>query len=498
MASLVGNWSFRRMGSDQYEGLHEIPGVPPCALMCTESSTISISISNDGFEELQFRSTIKNNTPPSSSTIDEYLQIGKLAFFDIPQCDPPSTITVVHCSPDFKEFSYLVLGPGKEQRSLVHMVMDTTGQGFRADLQMKLPVVREVKLVKYFSRISSNSDISANDTTPTSSLKNAYLACNWIRTSTTSSEVGNVQIEVVESCDLNISETGFTWAEDAQKSRYKQAIPPLKHLKGVCKEGSGQYFAIKVQYMEYSWFVLHRYSEFVCFHSFLLEQLQGKHTFTIPDLPKKTYLGKPTGVALQKRKEALNDYLNALIEEKGFHKVNIVEALYSFLEIPENLGRFIVSVEDDQLSTPYQSPKHKSNASTPGEFPQDVLHACLSQGVHFLKHSRSRFKKKPEKRILKCNTGVTTLYWEDANDDTGTKVKRLHVSDITAVVAAIDTSTKKLSEYYKGKAKAITRDDLTKCFTIVTNSRNLDIQCLNEEDFDNLYSNLKKLIAYSE
>ena len=485
LQNLTGRWDFRKEGSDHYEGLDSIPGVPRIALMSLDASYIEIEISDDAYQELIITTEINRQK------YRRHLQPGKLAYHDFPQSDPPATAAVVHCADRLHEFSYLTMGPGKEQRSLVHLRMDSTGNGFRADLQMLLPMVGELKLVKYFTRISDCQTLDV--------LNFARLSSNWISTITTPTELENITIEIIDTVNLILTENGFDWEDDIKKNKYQGTITPLKCVKDSFKEATVCYFVVQVRFGEHIWYVLHRFSEFVTLHAFIREQIKGGNNSNLdllPEFPKKTLLGKPTGQSLEKRKQSLDDYLSKIILAKGYSKVNVVESLFAFLEVPENLGKYSVSINSN---TRYGD--DQSVASTALGLPQDVLHSKLSVGIEFMKHSRSRFKSKPEKRVLRCDAGVTTLFWGDPNDQAGTSTKSLKVSEIIDVThGMMETPTKDRRGSQVGgsdnlRRKSLNNNYLSLCVSIITIERSLDIQCLNKEDCRLLFDNLRKMIG---
>jgi hypothetical protein len=110
-------------------------------------------------------------------------------------------------------------------------------------------------------------------------------------------------------------------------------------------------FVIKVMLrtlrFRHEWIVGHRYSEFDCLRKFVpvagprspngtpsisAGHSSPSHSNVLPSFPKKT-VGTGSDKLVELRQKALQEYLQCLIDNRGFDDSNLIMALLSFLEV---------------------------------------------------------------------------------------------------------------------------------------------------------------------
>jgi hypothetical protein len=100
----------------------------------------------------------------------------------------------------------------------------------------------------------------------------------------------------------------------------------------------------------------------------------------------------------------------------------------------------------------------------------------------------------PRVRLLRCNPTLTRLYWSDEDAVAlPPEYKSISLSDATEIRKA--TALDPTKPGYCGTAslrRNLKPAEYSVSFTIITPTRNLEIQCLNYEDFSILYTNLTK------
>ena len=481
---LCGVWEFRKEGSDHFEGLREISGVPAIALFSHGMGEfIEISTSPDSLEEICL---MMSSTHNPSTNMTRYFQLGKLSHHDFQGFSQPSAAAIVHCSDAFDEFSFLWMGPAAGQRTLSHLRLDQGGRGFRVDISIDVPGVPSVKLVKYFTAIeTTNRPLRPVRTAP---LELARYSRNWLMTNSEPNELSGVRVVASSCIELELTETGKTFMDTAHAAECGALqLEPLRRHKDKFKSGEvAQFFVLGVKFGDYEWNVLHRFREFESIHAFVEAQVGFNK---LPALPGKS-LFKMGGDSLEHRAKALGEIINTIARQSAFDSVNTSDALFAFLEIPEHSCDEFLSTSSAAYA--YQLAMEGEGGPYSGMLPQDALHARLSPGFEVLKHSRSRFQQKPRPRLLRVDNGVTMLFWSELEADGSSELtsKSLRIKDITAVVKS-DETTKLASNL---RRKSITPSKLTLCFSIVTEERTLDLQCKTEQDFNFLYNNLSAVV----
>lgn len=83
-----------------------------------------------------------------------------------------------------------------------------------------------------------------------------------------------------------------------------------------------------------AWKVWRRYREFDALRLFVETELEGNDEALslLPPFPRKTVI-KVRGKGLDQRREALQAYVQSIIDQSCFQDMNIVDALCSFLEV---------------------------------------------------------------------------------------------------------------------------------------------------------------------
>jgi hypothetical protein len=83
-----------------------------------------------------------------------------------------------------------------------------------------------------------------------------------------------------------------------------------------------------------SWRVWRRYREFDALRLFVESELEGNEEALalLPTFPRKTVI-KVRGRGLDQRREALQGYVQSIIEQACFQNINIVDAFCAFLEV---------------------------------------------------------------------------------------------------------------------------------------------------------------------
>ena len=481
---LSGVWQFRKEGSDHYEGLREISGVPAIALFSHGTGEfVEISTSLDNLEEICLTMSSTHNP---STNITRYLQLGKLTHHEFQSFPQPSAAAIVHCSDAFDEFSFLWMGPAAGQRTLSHLRLDQGGRGFRVDISIDVPGVPPVKLVKYFtSTETSNRPPRAVRTAP---LELARYSRNWLTTNSEPSELAGARVVASSCVELELTETGKTFMDSAHAAECGALqLRPLRRHKDKFRSGEvAQFFVLSVKFGDHEWNVLHRFREFESLHSFVEAQVGFNK---LPALPSKSIF-KLGADSLEHRAKALGEIINTITRQSAYDNVNTSDALFAFLEIPEHSCDEFLSASSAAYA--YQLAMEGEGGPYSSMLPQDALHARLSPGFEVLKHSRSRFQQKPQPRLLRVDNGVTMLFWSELDADGSSELtsKSLRIGDITAVVKSGETA--KLASNLR--RKSITPSKLTLCFSIVTKERTLDLQCKTEEDFNFIYNNLSAVV----
>ncbi len=493
---LRGGWKFSTEGSDASPDLDGVLGIPNIALMCAAGDSLTIDVEGGDVEEISIMGHVGGRRSV------EYHQLGKLNYHDCPKIKSPVASSVVFCNDALDEFSVLSMGPGREQRSLIHFRLDASGNRFRADIQMLLPnFSHQLTLVKYFAR----SDTKHESRFKPIIMQTAAMSRAWLKTNTTPPELARVSVKVSETVDLSITATSFTHTVPAHNAKYSD-VTPLRRIRDTYKPGvAATYYALHVQFEDLPWTVIRRFKEFDALHSFVCSQISGTHT--APVFPGKTLL-KVTGDGLDKRATELGDYMKGLLGALGFGKPNIVEALFAFLEIPEHLGGDlggIGSVRESGVSPGMKVEPYRG--ATMCDLPQDRLHMHLSKGLIFLKHSRSRFASKPQPRLLRCDAGVKILYWgefDTSNPDTldfaaDTVTKSIPIVSIRSVIRGAEPSAGGAGKHIKSGSPNLQRKGLSMkqrelSLSIVTQERSLDLECTNLADFEALFYNLNALV----
>jgi len=465
---LCGTWQFRKEGSDNYDGLSEIPGIPALALFShSKGEFVEISSSMDSLEEVCLKIT-SDHAP--SMNVTRHLQLGKLSYHTFEGMSAPTVACIVHCGDMMDEFSFLWLGPGQNQRVLAHLRLDQTGQGFRVDISIDMPgTVSNIKLVKYFTYVSSHSRSVRG--ARASKLLLAKYSRNWLKTNSEPSELAQTKVDLMGTVDVRLDATGKQFMDSAAAAeRGVLILQPLRRIHDDYKEGDvATYFILKVTYGDYEWKVLHRFREFESVYNFVVGQIGNEVRRQLPPMPPKT-LFKMSGDALMERGKVLLSIVRCVINERAFGVPNVSDAMYSFLEIPEhNTSEFL---SPTAAAYAYEMSEDGLGGRGGSTLPQDALHAKLSSGFEVLKHSRSRFHGKPTKRVLRVDNGVKTLFWSEGDDSsTGDeKSKSLCIADIISVTKG--TESKSQSNVRRKSVSS----NLGLCISISTPERTLDPQ----------------------
>lgn len=134
-----------------------------------------------------------------------------------------------------------------------------------------------------------------------------------------------------------------------------------------------------------SWRTYSRYREFEAFRQFINIELKDSELLSkLPPFPPKA-MGKLRGKALEDRKSALENYLTFLCNVGGYNALNIVDALSSFLEIPEHTEEVSAVPKAQAVLRQQMLGNLPSFDTKPELYPKHVLTSMLSRGLRVIK-----------------------------------------------------------------------------------------------------------------
>eukprot|EP01036_Dinobryon_divergens_P033296 gene33296-43051_t len=553
---MAGSWRLSKLGSDYLPGIDKLQGCPMVLKMKGESAntseTLRISHHRYLISEKDKSSDLTESTETGelvltyskgSSNVNKSYQIGALNFesigneFVIAIVENVFTILDKEGKSILTGFALLRLGPKSGQRSKEFYKLDEEGNGITLNAEIVTVDGYHPKLIRYLERVSGSSpgkgmvasttckricDASfgwdlfefwpsnilssckvsivravkvdaAAAPTPTiagdTSSKQVRIICEtlWQKPATAdSSGVGSTEIDATSGV------VGHPVSKDL-----------FSHSRLTEGETSVTEFIIRVEVGTTVWQVAHRYKDFDMLRQFIL--LQEPFNTQLKELCESKFPGKMIGLsfrhaALLNRVEGLEVYLISMLESARFCRQGSIDALLSFLQIPEQLylaktmSQAAVQTTSAVSVTPGQSSggamslavskaisifstnkETKANAnvtvdatsagasagpvkSTPVQpatvkdnltlsllidsrrNPREILLTRLLHGILVIKHGR---QGNPKKRVLRCDATVTMLMWSAPGPD-AEKRKSLPMGSASGSSDASEASADKL------------------------------------------------------
>lgn len=487
-----------------------------------------------------FRLSISQLTKPMEEILMEqdhngrkknvYYQMGKTSFEEV-TASAVILAAVVHISEQFTELSILRMGPEKGQRSLEQYKVNENGNEIRVEVDHVLPEGQALKLVKRLERVPDTPIETIIFTT-------SNLVNHWaLPQSHSPSTLRTATLRIVDVIQVVTEGTAVrrkvaNLGEDERGSMIRKSSfsgsPPgspspsmrraslmhqnsgvvalhksVRRFKGELSVGETiQLYVIEVSSNSFTWRTYSRYREFEAFRQFILMELKDSDLISkLPPFPPKA-MGKLRGKALEDRKNALENFLSFLCSVGGYNALNVVDALSSFLEIPEHTED-VATVPKAQTVLRQQMLGNLPSFDTKPElFPKHVLTAMLSRGLRVIKFGR---QGKPKERILfnGVDDALAILYWADEEELIEHKARKaigipqgarsLLLRNVREIRRGTDLDPSRSG--YCGTAnlrKYCEPIDYAYCISLIFVDRTFDIQLMSRSDYDGFVPNLIK------
>mmetsp|Transcript_24717 Transcript_24717/g.36438 ORF Transcript_24717/g.36438 Transcript_24717/m.36438 type:complete len:544 (-) Transcript_24717:141-1772(-) len=516
--SLSGCWRLKKKGSDYVPGIDDIAGVPFISQMVDESHKLTITQLSRPMEEFHVVHEVGNKRKQC------YYQLGKINFESITS-SVAILASVVHISPDFKEVSILRMGPDKGQRSLEQYKLHDSGNEIRIEVDHVLPEGQALKLVKRLERIPE-SFVSETIEFSTISVVN-----NWaMPKSHAPSTLRSVRLRIIDCIQViteGVTSRRASVATDPRRSEMDSsppASPTLARSNSSLLSGGGsvvsmprairrfngelssgetvQLYIVEVSVGTNTWRTYYRYREFDALRQFLSMELKDRDIYSsLPPFPPKT-MGRIRGKSLEQRKEMLEQYIGFICSAGGYNVLNVVDAMCSFLEIPEHTLDAMAIPQAQAVLRQQMLGNFPSFDSQPELYPKHVLSSILGDGLKVLKYGRHG---KPKERIIfrGNDENVGTIYWvEDSqlSEDKGRDAAGLpHGARGIALRSVREirrgTAVDPHSPEFCGTPtlrKNCHPADYAYCVSLICADRTLDFKMLSREDYDAFVPNLLK------
>lgn len=572
---LAGTWVLRKAGSDYLPGLEEYSGVPFPALLSPDSDCwlgIHQKLSFGNVEEVSFSFR-------SHRTETRIFQVGKLNYEKVAKKGAILAI-VTGVNQEFRECSISRLGPAPGQRSDETYNLDENGDEVRVSVSMILPDGSKIKMVRYLTRCET----ADGSHTPPINFSNSHRSYGWQSAiNHTAFALSKFELRLMDPIEVTTPDDGIPPPAASPSSRTPS--PGFNSPDGSGKVGAGASGSTKTggsggggagTYDQYAiskrhgdkvsngeqiivyelllqnkdpqspsaWMVPHRYREFLSLKQFVDQEMGSiePNAGPLPHFPGKSPFTLGTN-GLLARREALERYMVGLFAAvaDGFGTQNIVDALCSFLELPENsfgpapgadmpirreasaptvpsgtvAGKPNTNGPSDNsgidASAAFVRPKFgvkqtsqwlnnvdtSSNHNNQQQRAADKLFSMLVNGLEVTKHGRTG---KPKKRTILCDTGVTRIYWckTKANGDLDPEEsKSIRLEDVYDLRKGTDNDRGDSSKI----ATAILRrtckpENLPLCISLCTPERTLDIEFKSQLDFNDIFPALVVHIKY--
>lgn len=358
--NLCGTWKLIREGSDFLPGLDALVGSPHILKISGNSDTEFLSIEKSNSYESE-AVTMKYVTNRGTSIFCSY-QLGCLNFVNSLSSDITFSI-LQNCDEEFTQFAITTLGPKCGQRSQEVYKFNSKTNELNLRLDITTTDGIHLTLMRYFCRY--------DDAVPT----NQIAFNHWKKTLGwskhdfwPSSVLTECNVLIVKVVKLQMTsyfskqkpaQVETVWKLEAFHDNFELDIGSIPRTHGYRESDSEEIlvYVVQVTCQESVWYVAHRYRDFDILKNFFILQNPFNSDFRTAEA---NFPGKQLGLsyfksAFETRLKGLGTFLVYFVQNARYCRQNSVDALCSFLQIPEHIGKW-----EKPTPPPVSAPKVQS------------------------------------------------------------------------------------------------------------------------------------------
>ena len=504
----------------------------PLSLICRTGDTFDIDCTITTILEEISISLLKSGGDECKT----YLQRGKLNFHT-------KQVSVITSSDrQFREFSVLYMGPKTNSRLTEKFKLLSSNVEFLVEINLEIPQSKNelpqyLTFFKRFKRNATNQVAFTENFIP--------IFQNYILGTITSAHASSIEylktccITITDTIDCVFSEISHLEGKNVTTHRFEGISKPNEVV---------TVFIIKLTYNKLRWNVIRRFREFYAFH--MQVELHKSENVDLPRFPSKSFT-RVAGNALIKRKFGLNRYVDALVRCAECLSPNMIDILLAFLEIPQQLmlasqgsientindisnnacvEKRIAGIEQFQVRSfsnqlppscldghnppsPPDGTKEKRNGSYRCTFSsasafdnisdskdewqtvetaiddqqQNSLQRLLS-GIVVVKHGRVGV---PKKRLIRIDDTREYLYWMDLKNvcEPNDRSKCVCLKEVERIQPGVLGRHKECTINGTVNLNRNCRvEELMLSLSLILPTRTLDIQCINDDDYNDIFN----------